>query len=307
MTVKLTFHQHGKGRVRLLKVDRRPDGHIVFQIDAEILLKGPADAAFLSGDNRNVLPTDSVKNTVYALAKIHEFQSIEDFGVILAKHFVTKHANIVNSAEVKLKSTEWKRLVTPNTKGVMQPHQHAFIANGTGTPFTKVIVVKESGGREPKVTVFSGVDGLKVLKTTKSGFVNFFRDEFTTLSDVPDRLLETVVNATWKYLPGYSSTSYAERSSEVSRALLEAFAGPADVGVDSPAVQYTLYKMGEAVIEKCPTVSDISLSMPNVHNLPVDLSRFGLQNKHPHGEIFVPTDEPHGIIEATVARSNSRL
>ncbi|KAF0714479.1 hypothetical protein As57867_003841, partial [Aphanomyces stellatus] len=88
----------------------------------------------------------------------------------------------------------------------------------------------------------------------------------------------------------------------------DVFAGPADTGVPSPAVQWTLFKMGEAVLDRCPFVKKIHIYMPNIHNLPVNLKPFGLKNTHPHGEIFLPTDEPHGIIEATLTRTpSSRL
>jgi urate oxidase len=97
MVVKLLTHEHGKGRVRMLKVDRQLDRHHVIQLEAEILLEGPAERAYYNGDNGGVLPTDSVKNTVYVLAKKHEFESIEEFGVILAKHFLTTHPTIVRA------------------------------------------------------------------------------------------------------------------------------------------------------------------------------------------------------------------
>jgi urate oxidase len=146
-----------------------------------------------------------------------------------------------------------------------------------------------------------------VLKTAKSSFVDFFRDDYTTLPDVPDRLVGSVVTATWNYTSEALKCDFKQQAADIKRVLIETFAGPADVGVDSPAVQYTLYKMGEAVLDKVPSVKDITITMPNVHNLPVDLTRFGLKNKHPHGEVFLPTDEPHGIIRATMVRATSKL
>ena len=159
----------------------------------------------------------------------------------------------------------------------------------------------------PELTVQSGVAGLKVLKTTQSSFVDFFRDEYTTLLEVPDRLMCTSISALWTYTFDDAGIDFADRAAEVKSVLLETFAGPSDVGVPSPAVQFTLYKMGEAVLERCPYVKDIKIDMPNIHNDPIDLSRFGCKNIHPHGEVFLPTDEPHGIISATLARSVSKL
>ena len=77
--------------------------------------------------------------------------------------------------------------------------------------------------------------------------------------------------------------------------LLEVFATH-----QSESVQHTLYAMGQAVLDTIVQVAAIRLTMPNKHHLPVDLTRFGLENRN---EIFVATEEPHGLIEATVARS----
>ncbi|DAZ94305.1 TPA: hypothetical protein N0F65_012074 [Lagenidium giganteum] len=307
MVVKLASHEHGKGRVRLLKVNRQPDKHTVFQVDAEIIVQGPVEAAYYEGDNGGVLPTDSVKNTVYVLAKKHEFESLEDFGIILAKHFVTRHPDIIHSARVHLVETHWERLATPDSKGKVRPHHHAFVAGGHGTATTTVVAHKCPHGGAPSVTISSGVQDLKVLKTTKSSFVDFFRDEYTTLPDVPDRLVGTVVKSTWTYTAEATRSCFKHQADTVKRVLLDTFAGPSDIGCESPAVQYTLYKMGQAVLDQCPFVKEITITMPNVHNLPVDLTRFGLKNIHPHGEVFLPTDEPHGIIKATMSRATSKL
>ena len=57
--------------------------------------------------------------------------------------------------------------------------------------------------------------------------------------------------------------------------------------------------MGQAVLDNAETVAEIHLVMPNKHCLRVDLSRFGLDNPN---QIFVPTDEPSGYIEARIDR-----
>lgn len=136
MVVKLLAHEHGKGRVRLLKVTRTPEKHSVLQLEAEILLEGPAERAYYDGDNSGVLPTDSVKNTVYVLAKKHEFETIEDFAVILAKHFVATHPQIVDVAKVKLFETHWERIVTADSSGKVRAHHHAFVGVESGVSTT---------------------------------------------------------------------------------------------------------------------------------------------------------------------------
>ena len=51
----------------------------------------------------------------------------------------------------------------------------------------------------------------------------------------------------------------------------------------------------------CPEVARLDLAMPNKHCLLINLAPFGLENDN---EVFVPTDEPHGQIEVTVARDD---
>ena len=80
----------------------------------------------------------------------------------------------------------------------------------------------------------------------------------------------------------------------VRAVLVETFAGH-----QSASVQHTLYAMGQAVLATVAEVARIHLVMPNKHHLPIDLSRFGLENRN---EIFVATEEPHGLIEATLVR-----
>ncbi|OQR92616.1 uricase [Achlya hypogyna] len=302
MSIEISHTEHGKGRVRLLKVTRLPDKHVVTQLEAEVLLEGPDRASFVTGDNAAVLPTDTVKNTVHALAKKHEFADIEAFAVLVAKHFVTLHPRVIHKTKVKLVETQWDRLVTADSSGQLRPHHHAFVQGGTETRYTCATATLRGGSID--LTLASGFTGLKVLKTTQSSFVGFLKDAYTTLPEVPDRLVSSSISAHWDYVTSHATAADA---AAVRSALLDAFAGPSDVGVASPAVQFTLYKLGEAVLQRLPRVAKIELYMPNIHNLPINLSHFGLPNVHPHGEVFLPTDEPHGMIRATVVRTASRL
>jgi urate oxidase len=131
-----------------------------------------------------------------------------------------------------------------------------------------------------------------VLKTTDSGFAGFPRDRFTTLPDTDDRILATSLTATWTYRQGSPDFGGRDR---IRAALVETFAAHI-----SRSVQHTLYAMGEAALAACRDIVDITLAMPNRHHLLVDLTPFGVDNPN---EIFVATDIPYGLIEATVIRS----
>ena len=138
----------------------------------------------------------------------------------------------------------------------------------------------------------SGLDDLLILKTTRSGFAKFLRDEFTTLPETSDRIFATKLKATWSFTK--SPRRFATTNAKITSAMLAVFAKNF-----SPSVQVTLFQMGEAALKAAPEISRIHLAMPNKHCLLINLSPFGLENKN---ELFVPTDEPHGQIEGTVER-----
>ena len=142
------------------------------------------------------------------------------------------------------------------------------------------------------VAVTSGVADLVILKSSHSAFAGFPRDEFTTLPETQDRLLATSLSSHWTYRN--EEVDFGPSWRAVRAALLEAFANH-----DSLSVQHTLHAMGQAVLDTVDAVQGITLVMPNRHHLPVDLSKFGLENRN---EIFVATEEPHGLIEATLSR-----
>lgn len=307
----LSHHEHGKGRVRVVKVNRHENGvHEVMQMNVKVIVEGNEEvaASYFTGNNSSVLPTDSIKNTVYVLAKSKSFDSIEEFGTLVSRYFVTEHSKQIKKATVIIVQDNWTRIVAPDAQNELKPHHHAFVVQGSSIRSTTVVATR----LVPHVTIASRLSGLKVMKTTQSSFTGFLKDQYTTLPEVSDRLVGTVITATWTYASdpddkvfhGSSSPDYNARAASVKTALLQAFSGPAEVGVASPAVQFTLYQMATAVLKEVPSVMAVTLNLPNVHNLPLDQSKFGLLNVHPHGEIFVPVDEPHGIIEATVTRES---
>ncbi len=140
--------------------------------------------------------------------------------------------------------------------------------------------------------VHSGLDNLVILKTANSAFEGFLKDSLTTLTETKDRLLGTAVSATWRYT--CSRSSIRRLRVRVRETMLRTFAHH-----HSKSVQQTLYAMAESALKEVPEIDDIELTMPNKHCLLVDLSRFGQDNPN---EIFVPTDEPSGYIEARVVR-----
>ncbi len=267
----LASNRYGKSRVRLVKVDRSRDAHRLVDLTIDVCLEGAFDHVY-EGNNAACLPTDTMKNTVYAIARQHPIEHVEPFLVRLADHFAAKPG--VSRARICAAEQPWARLSA-----------HAF-AHASAEQWTAV-ADRTRGG----VAVTSGVTNLVLLKTTDSAFSGFPRDEFTTLPDTRDRILATAVTATWLYRD--AAVDFAARD-RIRAALVDTFARHV-----SESVQHTLAAMGEAALAAAPEIAEITLTLPNRHHLLVDLSPFGLDNPN---EIFVATDQPFGLIEGTVRR-----
>ena len=277
---KLTSHRYGKARVRVLKILRTEDRQSIKEIDVAAMLDGDFESSYTAGDNTKVVPTDTIKNTINVLAKEQLADEIEPFAVALGQHFLRRYQQ-VRSARIEISERDWRRMEIDR-----KPHAHSFIAGSNAKTFTRVVCTRDSA------TVESGIRDFVILKSTGSGFENYPKDEFTTLPETADRILATSFSATWHYAK--SPSSYRDRNDKIIAAMLKVFANNY-----SPSAQTTLFQMGEAALAVCPEISHLDLAMPNKHYLPVNLAPFSLENKN---EIFTPTDEPHGQIEASVSR-----
>jgi urate oxidase len=282
MSATLTWNRYGKSGVRLVKV-RRPETagapHEIVDLTIDIRLEGAFEPVYVDGDNTGCLPTDTMRNTVYAFARRDPIDDVETFGLRLAEHFAGKP--LVSRVRVTATEHRWEHLSTGG-----RPHPHAFVQPG-GEQWTATVTRDAS-----RSEVTSGLTNLVVLKTCDSAFAGFPRDELTTLADSGDRLLATSVTASWSYRRGTTDFSARDR---IRTALAETFAGHV-----SQSVQHTLYAMGEAALAACGDLVEITITLPNRHHLLVDLKPFGLDNPN---EVFVATDRPLGVIEGTVRRS----
>jgi urate oxidase len=281
MSWSLVENSYGKSAVRLTKVIRHKDRHELKELSIDIQLQGEFDKSYLEGDNSQVVPTDTMKNTVYALAATHPLSDIESFGKSLAEHFLANFAH-VSTVSVTIREEVWTRI---EHKG--KPHPHSFVG---GTSEKRIAHIDAVRGT---TEIESGIEDLCVVKTTASEFHGYIKDKYTTLPETRDRIFGTAVSATWTYKD--KNPKYNEVYEKIRQGLLDVFCEH-----HSLAVQATLYEMGKRALEICPEIEEIRIEMPNKHRIPFDLSRFGLENKN---EIFVPTDEPYGLISGTVSRT----
>lgn len=305
----LGFNTHGKGRVRLVKIERGRDGtDEVIQFSVQLLLEGDNMAdVFMKGDNANCVPTDTCKNTVYCVANKNNFKSPEEFGIQLCKHFLAEYPKVVNKISVQIFQDNWVRIQTPNSAGNLAPHKHTFRRYGPCRRYAHVQGSKRPGS-SLSIQVQGGFQNMDILKTTQSGFEGFHKCRYTSLPEDTGRLLGTSVDCEWAYSPTWVASgrvNYAKVFSSLQDTLVNTFAGPADKGVYSPSVQETLYKMASDALAKESAIEHVTLQMPNIHNLAFPLERYGYSNKDHTGKptIFYPIDEPHGMIKATLSRT----
>jgi urate oxidase len=280
MTIRLGQNNYGKSRVRLLRVARQEGRHDIKELTLAISFEGDFEAAHTKGDNTKILPTDTMKNTVYALARQHPIETVEELGIQLIDHFLTYNPQ-VSRVRIEIKENLWARLPLGG-----KPHATAFSRSGDEKR-TAIL----SGTRD-RTEIRAGVEDLVVLKTTNSAFDHFLRDPYTTLRDDRDRILATSIRASWLY-PG-EGVEFGPLWHGVRQMLLETFAEH-----KSESLQHTLYAMGESVLNNFDNVLEIHLSLPNKHFNLLNLDPLGMDNP---GEVYLPTDEPHGLIEATLRK-----
>ncbi len=277
MAIVLGPNRYGKAEVRLVRVSRETETHRLADLTVGISLSGDLAATHFTGDNSGVLPTDTMKNTVYAFAQEHGVGEPEEFALRLARHFVATQGQ-VHAARVTVESFGWERL-----------GPHSFRRDGSHTR-TCAVTVSADGAQ-----VVSGLTGLVLLNSTASEFRGFPRDRYTTLPETTDRILATAVDARWRHLG--DTREHGASFAGVRDALIKAF-----VHTYSGSLQQTLFAMGSRVLEERPEVAEIRLALPNRHHYLVDLEPFGLPNRN---EVFLAGDRPYGLIEGTVTRDDA--
>ena len=277
MAIVLGPNRYGKAETRLVRVFRDGDTHRLADLTVSVALSGDLAATHLTGDNAGVLPTDTMKNTVYAFAKEYGVGEPEEFALLLGMHFVATQPQ-VRAAKVGVDAYGWERL-----------GPHSFRRNGDLVRTAAVTVTAE------QQQIVSGLRDLVLLNSTASEFGGFPRDRYTTLAETKDRILATAVDARWRHLTG--KVDWAESFAGAVEALTKAF-----VNTYSGSLQQTLFSMGSRVLETRPEIAEIRLALPNKHHYLVDLSPFDLTNDN---EVFLAGDRPYGLIEGTVTRDDA--
>ncbi|GAA3503854.1 urate oxidase [Streptomyces prasinosporus] len=286
MPTILGQNQYGKAENRVVKITRDGATHHIKDLNVSVSLSGDMDEVHHSGSNAHVLPTDTTKNTVYAFAKEYGIESAEQFGIHLARHFVTSQEPI-HRARIRIEEYAWERIGAPGSDGT----GHSFVRKGQETRLAQVTYDGE------RWEVVSGLKDLTVMNSTDSEFRGYVKDKYTTLEEAGDRILATSVSGRWRFnwagderqAPDWDE-SYRQTRTHMLRAFAETY---------SLSLQQTLYRMGARIIDHRDEIDEVRFSLPNSHHFLVDLEPFGLENDN---EVYFAADRPYGLIEATVLR-----
>ena len=280
MSTTLLENSYGAERVRLMRVRRFEDRHDLKDLSVSIQFTGGFDDSYTSGDNRNILPADTIRNTVYALAKLYPIEQIEQFTQELISHFLEGNPQ-VRKVRVEIAENLWTRIPFGG-----KPHPWSFMPAGAERR-----TAIATGTRET-VLIEAGIENLRAIKTSGAGFEGYLRDPFTTLKETSDRILATSLKARWIYSD--NEIPFGVYWHGVREAIVDTF-----VEHESRSVQYTLHAIADVVLERYADIAEIHLWVPNRDCRVVDLSQFGLENNN---EVFAPGEEPCELIEARLRR-----
>lgn len=290
---ELGAYGYGKNNVKLLYVHRENAlRHEIREYEIDVHLRLGTQRDYKEGDNRDIIATDSQKNTVYLLAKKHGVKSPEEFGILLCSHFLYQYRH-VEEVNVNVEEYPWSR---HEVDGV--PHNHAFVFTPTATRYCQVTQIRNESPR-----IRGGLKDLRVLKTTKSSFTDFIQDDYRTLPDANDRIFSTMVTASWLFSTA-SGVNFDKVWHTVKNCIMDNFAGPPQTGINSPSVQNTLYLAEKCVLSQVGQIYSIEMKMPNKHYFDVDLSKFSKLVTGENKEVYLPVDKPSGIIYAQLNRKD---
>lgn len=279
--VQIGANRYGKSEVRVVRVARGvagDGGDAIRDWNVSTALSGDLDDTHLTGDNAKVLPTDSHKNRVFALAKEMGAVPPEDFALALAAFFVASQ-DAITRARISVEEFGWTPIGATG---------YSFARSGDLVRTTTVVHDATAG-----TSVVSGIKDLTLLNTTGSEFWGFPRDAHTTLAETKDRMLATAVNASWRFRPEAAGSSDWDAVAVIAKkTMLDTFAG-----TYTYSLQQMLYALGSALVSALPEICEVRLALPNKHHFIVDLEPFGLENDR---AVYYADDRPYGLIEGTV-------
>ncbi|XP_006120349.2 uricase-like [Pelodiscus sinensis] len=279
--------EYGKNMIKLLRIRRDSKQHHIKEVEACVHIRLDSVNEYVHGDNSAVIPTDTIKNIVIALAKCNGIDTIEQFALDICNHFMSSFSHVVY-IKTYIQELPWRRL---QQKGI--PHVHSFIFVPEGIRFCEV---EQSPNGRP--VIFSGIKDLKLKKTGLSGFEGFHRDKYTTLPETTDRVLSAELFCKWCY-DECQDIDFDCIWDIVHQSVLEAFAGPPECGEYSPSYQKTVNDIQMLVLARVPQLKEVEIILNNIHYYDSDLKKLGLSSEK---EVMIPVETPYGSCTCILRR-----
>jgi urate oxidase/2-oxo-4-hydroxy-4-carboxy-5-ureidoimidazoline decarboxylase len=241
--------QYGKTRVIFYRLAKRSAPPFAASVTIDVFGER-FGAAYTEGDNREVVATDTMKNFVYATAADFEGRSLEAYVDFLGRRLLDTYPQMerirVTAHEVPLdQAYGGSDALFRLTRGDVAMSHADF----------------ERSASEITVTdVRSGLEGLRLLKSTGSSFAHFARDRYTSLPDLVDRPLTIRMDVHWRYGEprdatdgkGYVPAEHMRRAIEVT---FHDF--------NSRSIQHLVHVIGTTLLKGFPSLSEVEFAAEN--------------------------------------------
>jgi len=237
--------QYGKTRVIFFRLAKRSAPPFAASVTIDVFGER-FGAAYTEGDNREVVATDTMKNFVYATAADFDGSSPDEYVLFLGQRLLQTYPQMERIR------------VTAHEVPLDPAHDDSDVVfRLTRTDVAMSEADLERRGDEIHVTAArSGLEGIRLLKTTGSSFAAFARDEYTSLPELTDRPLTVRMDAHWRY-------GDPQRSSRISSGLIRRAIEQTFHEFNSRSIQHLVHVMGTRLLNGFPVLSEVEFAAEN--------------------------------------------
>jgi len=240
---------YGKGDVIVYRLRR--DGKSpcpVFGASVMMLLYGNAFwPTYTTGDNTNLIATDSMKNFIQRETLNFTGNDLESYALFLAEKFLRTYPQ---TEGIQVSATEIP--YDPIPAGSM-----AFAPGGPNRAIARLELRRE-GTELRTVEARSGIQGFRLLRLGGSAFCGFVRDQYTTLSDIKNRPLHMWLDLEWWYSTPDAACSEGKTTARVRETVQQVFQS-----FESGSIQEVIYQIGSRILAEIPTICEVHLEANN--------------------------------------------
>jgi urate oxidase/2-oxo-4-hydroxy-4-carboxy-5-ureidoimidazoline decarboxylase len=245
--------RYGKTRVIFFRLAKRSAPPFAAEVSIDVFGER-FKASYTEGDNTEVVATDTMKNFVYATASRFTGRSLEAYVAFLGHELLTTYPQM---EQIRVTAHE-----VPLDAGYVHDGASDIVFRMTrGDRAVAHADFKRDGKAIAMSHPRSGIEGMRLLKTTGSSFAAFARDGYTTLPDLTDRPLTIVMDAHWQYADSRDASGEGKGhvASEIVRRELEITFHD----FNSKSIQELVHEMGQRLLKAFPSLSTVEFSAEN--------------------------------------------